>query len=58
MINMTKIIFVMSVYIIKNVVYVFKKYITLDVKSIQVKNLVRNIKKCHQNVFHQVIILL
>lgn len=45
LINMTKIAFVITVFTIKNVINIFKKNIIFDRKSMQVKNLAKNIKK-------------
>lgn len=56
--NATKVVFVIGMFAIKNVVNAFKKNIILNVKSTQVKNLTRNVKKCHQNALHQVITLI
>lgn len=43
-INLTKIVFVISMFAVKNNVNIFKKYTILNTMSIQVKNLTKSIK--------------
>lgn len=52
--NMISLIFVMSVFAVKNIINIYKKNIVFGIRNMQIKNLTKSVTNCHQNIFHKV----
>lgn len=57
MTNIISLTFMIKIFVVKKIVNTYKKNIKFKLKNMQIKNLVKNITKQYQNIFHQIKIL-